>query len=73
VAADVEVALPAIGAHLRTAGDVVEHEVGQARLGDVGDAPHAHAPGRLAAILDGDRHDRLAADATAAPGRRAPK
>jgi hypothetical protein len=65
MAADVEVALPAIGAQLGTAGDVVEHEGGQRRLGDVGDAPHAHAPGRLTAILDGDRHDRLAGDATA--------
>jgi hypothetical protein len=44
---------------------VVEHEVGQGRLGDVGEAPHAHAPGRLTVIFDGDRHDRLAGDATA--------
>src|ERR1039458_5602235 len=65
VAADVEVALPAIGVHLGTAGDVVEHEVSQGRLGHVGDAPHAHPPGRRAAILDGDRDDRLAGHATA--------
>jgi hypothetical protein len=54
--------------HLGAAGDVVEHEVGQRRLGDVGDAPHAHPPGRLAAILDGNSDDRRAGDATACWG-----
>jgi hypothetical protein len=65
VTADVDVALPAIGVDLGAAGDTVEHEVGQRGLADVGDAPHAHPPGSLAAILDGDRDDRLAGDATA--------
>jgi len=51
--------------HLGAGAYVVEHEVGQGRLGDVGDAPHAYPPGCLAAILDSDRHDRLAGDATA--------
>jgi hypothetical protein len=66
VTANVEIALPAVGAHLETAGDMVEHEGGQHRLGD---APHAYAPGRLTAIFDGDHHDRLAADAMARRAR----
>jgi hypothetical protein len=72
VLTDVKVALPAVGANLAAARDVIEHEVGQRVLGDVSDAPHAHPPGRLAAFLDGDHHDRLA-DRAAATGALAPR
>jgi hypothetical protein len=51
---------------------VIENEVGQRVLGDVRDAPHPHPPGRLAAFLDGDHHDRLA-DRAAAAGALAPR
>jgi hypothetical protein len=74
VAADVEVALPAIGAHLRSAGDVVEHEGGQRRLGDVGYAPHAHPPD--ASPRSSTAIATIGLPGTprpAAPGRRAPK
>src|ERR1019366_10684619 len=66
VLADVEVALPAVGVDLGAAGDVVEHELGQRVLGDVRDPPHPHPPGPLAAVLDGDRDDRLPASPTTA-------
>jgi hypothetical protein len=65
VAADVEVPLPAVGANLTAAGDVVEHEVSQRVLGDVGDPSHPYALGRLVA-LHGDHDDRLAGGATTA-------
>ena len=60
VLADIVVALPAVGVNLAAARDVVEHEVGERRLADVGDAPHAHASRRLAAVLNRDHDDRLA-------------
>jgi hypothetical protein len=39
VAANVEVALPVVGADLAAASDVIEHKLGERVLGDIGDPP----------------------------------
>ncbi len=64
VAADVEVALPAVGADLTAAGDVVEHKFGQSVLGDVGDPPDPDPLRRLVAL---DRDAMIALPASCRP------
>src|SRR5665213_1580903 len=65
VAADIEVALPTVGADLAAAGDMVEHELGERVLGDVGD-PSDPDPLRCSVALNRDDDDRLARELPAA-------